>query len=362
MQQCIVAAVRSTVKERGPRSLSEGATDGTCRNSLPVLAYPTFTTGPRSVLHLFYRPHTSPSAALTRSIVTESLIKMGKKKNKSAQNQAQANNPERNGTSTPASVSASDTADQPDISAVDMALDPGEEGAEEQQDEQAVGPAVIEAEGQARDAVQAEAEIGTGVTAEVGEEAEAEEGAEAGPSARRATAEIAALEDVQKAAEQQVAPTTESAAAAASTASHARNGSTSHAHDGRDRAEDRDKAEPAPAAGAGAEGGDDRIRELEDELARVRDEKDALDGQYRSLLGKLTTMRKSLGEKLREDAVSFHHLSMCCLLERSSTDGSETSSRNGTSCGQTWLKEPVAEINRKSSTGAKQPSQPSQPR
>jgi predicted nucleic acid-binding Zn-ribbon protein len=49
--------------------------------------------------------------------------------------------------------------------------------------------------------------------------------------------------------------------------------------------------------------GDDRIRDLEDELARVRDEKDALDGQYRGLLGKLTMMRKSLGDKLREDAV-----------------------------------------------------------
>ena len=305
MQQC--NAVRSTVKERGPRSLSEGATYGTCRNSLPVLAYPTFTTDPRSVHHLFHRPHTSPSAALTRLIVTERRTKMGKKKNKSAQNQAQANNQERNGTSTPASVSASDTADQPDISAVDMALDPGEDHDEGQQGQQAVDPAAIEVEGQPRDAREAEAEIGTGVAAEVGEEAEAEAGTEAGPSARRATAEIAALEDVQKAAEQQVAPSTEPLAAAASTASHARNGSTSHSHDVRDREEERDKVEIAAAAGAGARG-DDRIQELEDELARVRDEKDALDGQYRSLLGKLTTMRKSLGEKLREDAVSFHPL------------------------------------------------------
>jgi hypothetical protein len=35
----------------------------------------------------------------------------------------------------------------------------------------------------------------------------------------------------------------------------------------------------------------------------VKQEKDVLGNQYRSLLGKLTTMRKSLGEKLREDAV-----------------------------------------------------------
>lgn len=46
-----------------------------------------------------------------------------------------------------------------------------------------------------------------------------------------------------------------------------------------------------------------RIRQLEDELEMVRGEKDNLGNQYRSLLGKLTAMRKSLGDKLREDAV-----------------------------------------------------------
>jgi hypothetical protein len=45
------------------------------------------------------------------------------------------------------------------------------------------------------------------------------------------------------------------------------------------------------------------VAELEQELATVKQEKDVLGNQYRSLLGKLTTMRKSLGEKLREDAV-----------------------------------------------------------
>ncbi|CAK9782195.1 hypothetical protein CC85DRAFT_325323 [Cutaneotrichosporon oleaginosum] len=39
-----------------------------------------------------------------------------------------------------------------------------------------------------------------------------------------------------------------------------------------------------------------------DELERVRAEKDHLSHQYRSLLGKLTAMRNTLGEKLKEDA------------------------------------------------------------
>ena len=49
---------------------------------------------------------------------------------------------------------------------------------------------------------------------------------------------------------------------------------------------------------------DERIRQLEEELEAVRGEKDVLGNQYRTLLGKLTAMRQSLGDKLREDAVS----------------------------------------------------------
>jgi predicted nucleic acid-binding Zn-ribbon protein len=47
-----------------------------------------------------------------------------------------------------------------------------------------------------------------------------------------------------------------------------------------------------------------RISQLEEELEVVRGEKESLGNQYRALLGKLTTMRQSLGDKLREDAVS----------------------------------------------------------
>ena len=48
-----------------------------------------------------------------------------------------------------------------------------------------------------------------------------------------------------------------------------------------------------------------RIIQLEEELEVVRGEKESLGNQYRALLGKLTAMRQSLGDKLREDAVSL---------------------------------------------------------
>ena len=47
----------------------------------------------------------------------------------------------------------------------------------------------------------------------------------------------------------------------------------------------------------------DPVARLQRELQRTRDEKDALAGQYRTLLGKLTAMRTTLGNKLRQDAV-----------------------------------------------------------
>lgn len=47
----------------------------------------------------------------------------------------------------------------------------------------------------------------------------------------------------------------------------------------------------------------DPVQRLEQELQRTRDEKDALATQYRNLLAKLTTMRTTLGNKLKQDAV-----------------------------------------------------------
>lgn len=52
---------------------------------------------------------------------------------------------------------------------------------------------------------------------------------------------------------------------------------------------------------------------LETQLETLRAEKAKLEGQYGALLGKLTTMRNTLGDKLRQDAVSdrlfFHQFS-----------------------------------------------------
>lgn len=42
---------------------------------------------------------------------------------------------------------------------------------------------------------------------------------------------------------------------------------------------------------------------LEQQLETLRAEKSTLEGQYGALLGKLTTMRNTLGDKLRQDAV-----------------------------------------------------------
>ncbi|KAL8293284.1 hypothetical protein RQP46_000978 [Phenoliferia psychrophenolica] len=45
-----------------------------------------------------------------------------------------------------------------------------------------------------------------------------------------------------------------------------------------------------------------RVRELDEELVRTRREKEALEAQYTNLLGKLTTMRATVGDKLKQDA------------------------------------------------------------
>ncbi|KAI0049213.1 hypothetical protein FA95DRAFT_1581896 [Auriscalpium vulgare] len=47
---------------------------------------------------------------------------------------------------------------------------------------------------------------------------------------------------------------------------------------------------------------DDPVQRLQQELERTREEKEALAAQYRNLLAKLTTMRNTLGNKLKQDA------------------------------------------------------------
>ena len=225
---------------------------------------------------------------------------MGKKKNKSAstQNTAQTPDAAQNGASTPASVASA--ADQPDISAVDIALDP---------DAQSGGVAAADSVEGVEDRIPQETgkeKEGSGKTEDEGD---ATDQPDAGPSARRATAELAAMDDVQQAAEQKIIPVAPSEASReddAARVADAPNGSHGRVENNSPRSDDSHQTD-----------GDDRIRDLEDELARVRDEKDALDGQYRGLLGKLTTMRKSLGDKLREDAVCLFTLLSRCTVEGS---------------------------------------------
>ena len=54
-------------------------------------------------------------------------------------------------------------------------------------------------------------------------------------------------------------------------------------------------------------GDEDSLGEVESlrrELGRVRREKDDLSGQYNNLVARLNTMRNTLGNKLKQDAVS----------------------------------------------------------
>ncbi|GAA5981922.1 hypothetical protein JCM10908_004667 [Rhodotorula pacifica] len=59
--------------------------------------------------------------------------------------------------------------------------------------------------------------------------------------------------------------------------------------------------EPVAYADEGTED-DERTRALEDELERTRADRDAWEEQYQGLLAKLTTMRSTVGDKLRQDA------------------------------------------------------------
>lgn len=62
-----------------------------------------------------------------------------------------------------------------------------------------------------------------------------------------------------------------------------------------------------------------RTAQLQAELERVTSERDNFQSQYRGLLGKLSNMRTTLGDKLRQDAVSR-------------TESSSFYTRHGTDC------------------------------
>lgn len=48
----------------------------------------------------------------------------------------------------------------------------------------------------------------------------------------------------------------------------------------------------------------DEIQEIKSELEKTRQERDSFESQYKGLLAKLTQMRTTLGDRLRQDAVS----------------------------------------------------------
>lgn len=56
----------------------------------------------------------------------------------------------------------------------------------------------------------------------------------------------------------------------------------------------------------------DPIQRLQRDLQRTKEEKDALAAQYRNLLSKLTAMRTTLGNKLKQDAVRSCLLPSAC--------------------------------------------------
>lgn len=50
------------------------------------------------------------------------------------------------------------------------------------------------------------------------------------------------------------------------------------------------------------------VEELQAELTRMREEKELLEGQYRTLLDRLSEMKSKIGHKLKEDAVRIQLL------------------------------------------------------
>ena len=67
------------------------------------------------------------------------------------------------------------------------------------------------------------------------------------------------------------------------------------------------------AAPAAAVSSSSREAELEAALKEMTDQKSVLETQYRSLLGKLTNMRNTLGDKLKQDAVRPPLPPLCTL-------------------------------------------------
>jgi predicted nucleic acid-binding Zn-ribbon protein len=81
-------------------------------------------------------------------------------------------------------------------------------------------------------------------------------------------------------------------------------------------------SEPEVSAAAepvtnGTEAAAEEEEAVEDEVTILRQEKAQLETQYKSLVQKLTNIRNTLGDKLKQDAVSLCHarLSRCLTPE-----------------------------------------------
>ncbi len=70
----------------------------------------------------------------------------------------------------------------------------------------------------------------------------------------------------------------------------------------------------------------DPVERLQHELERTKEEKDTLAAQYRNLLSKLTTMRTTLGNKLKQDAVRTFNV----IIASSSVTTFESHRKNST--------------------------------
>lgn len=79
---------------------------------------------------------------------------------------------------------------------------------------------------------------------------------------------------------------------------------SSHILDNGGHSETSQEAEEVEATWDGEDGeiAESSIKALKDELVRVKEERNSYESQYRGLLGKLSQMRSTLGDRLRQDA------------------------------------------------------------
>jgi hypothetical protein len=81
---------------------------------------------------------------------------------------------------------------------------------------------------------------------------------------------------------------------------------------------------------------EDPVERLQLELERTRDEKEALATQYRNLLAKLTQMRTSLGNKLKQDAVRNIFFLMLAGMPSNYTDRKSSTDGNNLYSSSQW--------------------------